>query len=81
MIETEIEKLKERMTAAEEQRRGKESEKRLLQEENQMLKLNSERSLSELHMTEMELMEAEIGLGSQMMKEVPLMVEPVEASL
>ena len=61
--------------------RARESEKRLLQEENEMLGLNCERSMSELHTMEMELMEAEMGLGTDLVSHVPLLESAPETEM
>ena len=68
MFEEEIRKLQEKLADTEQKRRSRTSELRLLEEENNMLKMNCERGVSELSMMETQIAETELSVQNSVME-------------
>ena len=83
MFEEEIRKLQEKLADTEQKRRSRTSELRLLEEENNMLKMNCERGVSELSMMETQIAETELSVQNSVMevRDVPKLESLKEADV
>jgi len=82
LFEEEMEKLRAKMIVVEEERREKESRRRLLQEQSETLRLECERSISELYEIEKQLVEADLMMENKVvsLKPVSLLEAPPETN-